>query len=219
MLTVKNLSLKKGEKRSVILNDVNLEIPEKSITMLLGPSGSGKSSLLRCLAQLESAYEGNVDFYGKAVSAIPIGERARIMSFIAQSYTLFPHMTVLENLVQVLRVIRKEKLPAARHEAMSMLALFGMEAYAASYPQELSGGQRQRVAIARALTLDPSILLLDEPTSALDPQNRENLAALLFRLRDSGKSIVIATQDMAFASQMRERVYHIEQGLLTMACK
>lgn len=214
MLTVKNLSLRKGKKQSVILRNISVEIPRNSITLLLGSSGAGKSSLLRCLAHLEMAYNGNICFEERCVKTFSVSERAKLMSFITQSYSLFPHLTVLENLTQVLRVVCKETPQRAKEKAIHTLSTLGMSAYQDSYPQQLSGGQQQRVAIARALVLNPSILLLDEPTSALDPKNTSCLADILCRLRDENKSIVIATQDMDFAAQVMQRVYYLEEGMI-----
>lgn len=214
MLTANSVFLKKGPKKVTILSNVSVEIPRGSITLFFGSSGAGKSTLLRCLAQLEMNYEGDIFYEGILLKKLPAQRRAHYISFISQSYALFPHLTVLDNCAQVLQVTGQEKPAIAKQKALDNLAMLGMDAYAKSYPHELSGGQKQRVAIARALTLNPAMLLLDEPTSALDPENTYSLGKILCNLRDQGKGIVIATQDMTFASQVMERAYFMESGVI-----
>lgn len=210
MLTAKNLFLKKGS--NIILDDISAEFPKASITLLLGKSGAGKSSLLKCLAQLEKGYQGTICYDDALLNRETPSRRARLLSFIAQSYALFPHMTALDNCAQPFQLLFNETRDFARHKAKETLGQLGMEKYGDSYPQQLSGGQQQRVAIARALALDPEMLLFDEPTSALDPQNAHVFAQILKRLCIQGKGIVIATQDMSFASQLLERAYFLESG-------
>jgi polar amino acid transport system ATP-binding protein len=207
MLTVKNVTLRKGQK--TILNSICCEFPQGTITLLLGKSGAGKSSLLRCMALLEPNYEGEISFDTRTLS---YSERKSDIGFICQSYALFPHMTALENCAQPLRVVGKMSSSQAKEKAMESLRLFEMQQYAFAYPHELSGGQKQRVAIARALSLNPAMLLLDEPTSALDPVNSKILVKILLFLRDQGKGIAISTHDMTFADQINERVYILEEG-------
>jgi ABC-type polar amino acid transport system ATPase subunit len=214
MLTVKNLSLKKGRTNTPILTNINIEIPLASTTLLLGASGAGKSTLLRCLAQLETGYQGEILYNNCSIANFSPLERAHVMSFIAQSYALFPHLTALENCTQVLVVVRKETRQVAKQKAVETLKSLGMDSYINAYPSELSGGQKQRVAIARALVLNPHMLLLDEPTSALDPQNTRLLAALLQALQEQGKSIVVATQDMFFAELLSCKSYELEAGTI-----
>ncbi|MFI5343032.1 MAG: ATP-binding cassette domain-containing protein [Chlamydiales bacterium] len=212
MLTVKNLSLYKRRREKQLLQGISLEFASGAITLLLGKSGAGKSSLLRCLAQLEPVYEGEILFQGQSLKKLPAARRAGCLSYIAQSYALFPHLTALNNCSQPLQVVQGKNLQEARQQAMEVLASLGMEDYASSYPCELSGGQQQRIAIARALTLNPAILLLDEPSSALDPQNSRQLANILLSLSAEGKTIVISTQDISFASQLSGRTYLLENG-------
>lgn len=215
MLTANSISLKKGTNKTTILSNVSVELPKGSITLFFGSSGAGKSTLLRCLAQLETQYEGDIFYDGLLLKKLPAQKRARLISFISQSYALFPHLTVLDNCAQVLQITGLEEPALARQKALDSLAALGMDTYAKSYPQDLSGGQKQRVAIARALTLNPAMLLLDEPTSALDPENTFILSKILGTLRDQGKGIVIATQDMNFASQVIERAYFMQAGVIT----
>lgn len=212
MLEVKNLSLKKGNNGRQILADISLCLPSGSITLLLGKSGAGKSTLLRCIAQLESDYQGSIEWASRPINKMLPKERALLISFISQSYTLFPHLTALENCTQPLQLVCGKTKEEAKQQATDLLTTLDMEAYAKAYPHELSGGQRQRVAIARALTLKPKFLLLDEPTSALDPENSKRLAAHLFQLREQGTGIVISTQDTFFAQLVCERSYILEEG-------
>lgn len=212
MLIVDNLSLTKGKR--TILKSISLTCPKGSITLLLGKSGAGKSSLLRCMAQLEVPDSGTISCEGASLLNLGPQRRALLLSFIAQSYALFPHLTALDNCAQPLTIVSKEQQTMARQKALEILALLGMEAYAQSFPQQLSGGQQQRVAIARALALNPAYLLLDEPTAALDPYNTASLIKILMQLRHQGKGIVISTQDMDFASQLLEHAVLLEEGVM-----
>ena len=207
-----------GAEASGVKN-IDLEIIPGKITAIIGQSGSGKSTLLRCLAQLETNYEGEVLYNDQFLKKLSAPKRARYLSFIAQSYALFPHLSVLENCSQALIITGQEPRKIAREKALETLAMLGMESYASSYPQELSGGQKQRVAIARALTLNPEMLFLDEPTSALDPNNSMCLAKILRNLCEHGKGIVMATQDMTFAEQVLDRGYFMEKGAIVDDCE
>lgn len=217
MLTAKNLSLYKLRRTAPLLEKVSVEFAIGSINLLLGKSGSGKSSLLRCLAQLEIDYEGEIAFQGKNLKNLTTKERGNCLSYIAQSYALFPHLTALKNCSQPLQVVHGKNAQMAKLQALEIMASLGIEEYASCYPQELSGGQRQRVAIARALGSNPSILLLDEPSSALDSHNSQQLATILLDLASKGKIVVIATQDATFASQLPADHYHLENGKLIAA--
>ncbi len=197
MLKVKNLSL---HKNKTILSNITLEAPPHCITLLLGKSGSGKTSLLRCLAGLET-YKGEITY-----NDLPLPKnRSSIVTYVSQSYTLFPHLTVLENCLQPLR------LNKISNSIDSILESFHMLPYLHAKPHELSGGQQQRIALSRALLLSPSYLLLDEPTSALDPENIDRFITLL---RKFGKGAIISTQDMTFASRVLQRAYFLEKGKL-----
>ena len=209
MLIAKNISLKKGKNQ--ILNDITLEFPTGCITLILGKSGVGKSSLLRCLAQLETSYEGMISFLGHPIEALQPCKRSKLIGFISQKYALFPHLTAVENCSQPLQIVQKEPAKSANVRAIEALTMLEMQNYLTAYPHQLSGGQQQRVAIARALVCNPSILLFDEPTSSLDPKSSENLAQVLRELRDQGKGIVISTHDMNFAAQVEERTYTLEK--------
>jgi polar amino acid transport system ATP-binding protein len=204
MLKIKNLSL------GSILRDISLEIPEKRITLLLGKSGSGKTTLLRCIAHLEKNYSGEILYQGQHLSRMSSQERCRILGFVPQSFALFPHMTILDNCAQSLR-LQGESKESAYAKALKTLDSLDMAAFADRKPHELSGGQQQRAAIVRALVLDPAFLLFDEPTSALDPENTELFIEIL---REFKKGILIASQDMAFAAKILDRAFFMENGTL-----
>lgn len=214
MLTIKNLYLKKGSPAKQILGGISLCFPQGKISLLIGRSGAGKSSLMRCMAQLETTYEGQVLFNGQSLQHLAASKRAQILSYIAQGYALFPHLTALDNCSQPLRVVAKMQASEAKQKAAAIMKSLGMAEYGSAYPCELSGGQQQRIAIARALALDPQVLLLDEPSSALDPDNSAQLANILKELASQGKTFVVSTQDMLFAEQLQATSYCIDNGRL-----
>jgi cystine transport system ATP-binding protein len=205
MLNVKKLSLES------ILREVSLEIPEKRITLLLGKSGSGKTTLLRCIAHLEKNYTGEIEYKEQKLSNLSSQERCKVLGFVPQSFALFPHMTILDNCAQPLRLQGTTK-EQAYEKARALLDSLDMGKFSNRKPHELSGGQQQRAAIARALVLDPAYLLFDEPTSALDPENTELFIEILQEFK--GKGILIASQDMAFAAKILDRAFFMENGSL-----
>lgn len=209
MLKVKNLSLVKSRP---ILQNISFSVATGRITLLLGKSGSGKTSLLRCLAHLEKDYAGAITYQDQSLRAIDQRMRSQIIGYVAQSYSLFPHLTVLDNCAQPLRLLTSQPLSALLPQIEKTLQSLDMLAYTCSRPHELSGGQQQRIAITRALLLNPSFLLLDEPTSALDPTNTELLIQILLTLRSSGKGLIISTQDMTFASKLLDHALFLENG-------
>jgi len=213
MLTIKNLYLKKGSPLKQILEGISVCFPQGEISLLIGRSGAGKSSLMRCMAQLET-YEGGVLFNGEPLQGLAASRRAQTLSYIAQGYALFPHLTALDNCSQPLQVVAKIQASEAKQKAVAVMKSLGMAEYGSAYPSELSGGQQQRIAIARALALDPQILLLDEPSSALDPDNSKQLAKILRELALQGKTLVVSTQDMLFAEQLQGTCYCIDNGRL-----
>jgi ABC-type polar amino acid transport system ATPase subunit len=205
MLKVKKLSL------GNILREISLEIPEKRITLLLGKSGSGKTTLLRCIAHLEKEYTGEILYQDQKLSSMSSQERCRVLGFVPQSFALFPHMTILDNCAQPLR-LQGESKESADAKVRKTLDSLDMGKFANRKPHELSGGQQQRAAIARALVLNPAYLLFDEPTSALDPENTELFIEILREFK--GKGILIASQDMSLAAKLLDRAFFMENGTL-----
>lgn len=237
MILVKNLFLSyqdNGQQRTV-LQDISLTCMEGTVTALIGKSGAGKSSILRCLAALEVNFSGVVECNGlnvkPALRSLPsrkawIGEvgilktknRACEIGYVAQNYNLFPYMTVLENCTLALQVVWKQTKPIACQKVREILEFVGMSEYASVSVEKLSGGQKQRVALARALCLEPKILLLDEPTSALDPENIQKFITLLRQLAEHGMTILLSSQDMRFAKIVSDRMYLIERGMVVESC-
>lgn len=201
-----------------VLKDVTLEIPAGKITVIVGPSGSGKSTILRSLNLLVTPESGQYDFNGHQIDfsqKLSSKEKLAIRretGMVFQNYNLFPHKTVLNNVIegptQVLKMGRQQASELARE----LLAKVGMADYSDVYPNELSGGQAQRVAIARALAMKPQYLLLDEPTSALDPELELSVLKVLLRLADEGQSMVLVTHNMVFAKQIADKIVFIEEG-------
>ncbi len=214
MIHVSQLSLikKKKNREYTLLKEISLEIPTAKITLFLGKSGSGKTSVLRCLSHIEKKYQGKILYRGQPISTLSPKERCQLIGFVPQSYALFPFMTVLENCAHPLRTILGLSKQDAYKKVEEKIWSLGMENLISFYPHELSGGQQQRTSILRALLLNPDFLLLDEPTSALDPENTNLLIQILQRLRQEGKGIVISSQDMLFAQKICEHVYFLEQG-------
>lgn len=214
MLYLRNLSLKKvtKTKSSQILDSISLDIPKEKITLLLGKSGSGKTSVLRCIAHLEKQYSGEILFGEKSLHDFSSKERCQVVGFVPQSYALFPFMHVLDNCAHPLRTVLKMPKQEAYDRAQARIESLAMGHLTHSFPHELSGGQQQRAAIARALALNPTFLLLDEPTSALDPENTGLLLQILLQLTAEGKGVVISSQDMHFAGKILDRAVFLEGG-------
>lgn len=212
MIVAKNINLSLGG--NVILFDINLRLSKGSLNLLIGPSGAGKTSFLRCLAGLENRYLGTLELDTKPIKELSVQERGHYIGFVAQQFNLFPHLTALENCMQPLLLVDHMAQDQACLRAFAMLEKFGVAEAANKYPSELSGGMQQRVALARALVRAPQVLLLDEPSSALDPHNSNILIQLLQELQQQGMTIIISSQDMQFVKQLLERVYLFKNGHL-----
>lgn len=212
MLRVKNVNLTK--KGRPILKDISFDCEPGKITVLIGKSGAGKTSLLKCIAQLEKSYSGSIEFDEKNIKDIPQNARAELIGFVFQQFNLFPHMTVLENCAQPLEIVKKYDKAKSIKIAQDMLGAFGLKNLECSYPNNISGGQQQRVAIVRTLCFDPKIICLDEPTSALDPQNTTILAEMLKSLSNKGTTIILSSQDVYFVKAIADRVILLEDGCL-----
>lgn len=212
MLEVKNLKKQYGDL--VVLDGVNLSIDKKEVLCLIGPSGSGKSTLLRCLNGLEEIHGGDVLVKGKSLvnSKININKLRENIGMVFQSFNLFPHMNVLENIILAPVLLKKLDKDAAKRKALSLLEKVGLKEKANVYPEKLSGGQKQRVAIARALAMNPEIMLFDEPTSALDPEMVGEVLKVMKDLAKEGMTMVVVTHEMGFAREVADRVIFMADG-------
>ena len=206
--------LKKEYPNVTPLRDVNVEIRDGDVISIVGPSGTGKSTLLRCINQLEKPTSGRIWIDGTEITdpKCDIKKIRQKMGMVFQGFNLFGHLTVIENImVPPMDLLGKPK-QEAYNEAMRLLRMVGLEGKALNYPDELSGGQKQRIAIARTLAMDPEIILLDEPTSALDPTMVGEVQAVIQDLAKTGKTLMIVTHEMAFARAICNRVFYMDEG-------
>ncbi len=207
MLELKQISKRFGDKQ--ILSDFNLLVPEKQIVAIVGPSGGGKTTLLRMLAGLETIDSGQVFYNGENLPLDAL-EKRNLLGFVFQDFQLFPHLSVIENLilspVKTMNVSKEE----ASKKAMSLLERLGLENHADAYPFSLSGGQKQRVALARAMMIDPEIIGYDEPTSALDPALRLEVEKLIMQNRELGMTQIVVTHDIPFAEAIADILIKVE---------
>ena len=207
MLELKNISKKFKDKE--ILSNFNLKVEENKILAIVGPSGGGKTTLLRMLAGLESIDSGEIIFNGENLPLNEL-EKRNLLGFVFQDFQLFPHMTVLENLVispiQTMG-IKKDETEA---KAIKLLEQLGLEKHYKSYPYSLSGGQKQRVALARAMMIEPKIIGYDEPTSALDPELRLEVEKLILQNKKLGVTQIVVTHDLQFAENIADDILKVE---------
>lgn len=201
-----------GERR--VLDGINLDIDQGTVTCLIGASGSGKSTLMRCLNLLESIDDGTILLDGVDISepGIDPDPVRRRIGMVFQSFNLFPHLSILDNVAVGPRRVLGRDRRAARNEASALLGRFGLGDHAGAYPDQLSGGQQQRVAIARSMAMAPDVLLLDEVTSALDPELVGEVLDVVRDLRAGGMTMVMATHEMAFAREIADRVCFLDGG-------
>jgi polar amino acid transport system ATP-binding protein len=211
---VKNVSKSFGELR--VLHDVDLTVDEHHVVCLIGASGSGKSTLLRCLNLLERVDQGEIVVDGQAITNghVDVNELRRKIGIVFQAYNLFPHMTVLDNVMLAPTKVRGVSRHEARDRARDLLKRIGLAEKAQEFPDRLSGGQQQRVAIARALAMEPKLMLLDEITSALDPQLVAEVLQLVRELAESGMTMILATHEMSFAKEVADKVCFLDQGVI-----
>lgn len=212
VLEVKNL--RKSFEDNVVLHDLSLTVPDHTATVLIGASGSGKSTLLRCINLLDTIDDGSIYLDGKEISdpEINVDEIRRNLGMVFQSFNLFPHMTVLENITLSPIHVHKVSKAQARDEAMTLLRRFDLADKADQYPDRLSGGQQQRVAIIRSIAVKPRLLLLDEITSALDPVLVNEVLSIVRDLKTDGMAMVLATHEMGFATQVADEVCFLKDG-------
>lgn len=214
MIKVEHLSKKYGDL--VVLKDISTEIKKGEVVSIIGPSGTGKSTFLRCLNLLDQPSGGSISIDGEDVlnKKTDVAKIRQKMNMVFQSFNLFSHLSVLENLTLApikLKGLSKEE---AEKKSMDLLRLVGLAEKADNYPDELSGGQKQRVAIARCLAMEPEIILFDEPTSALDPTMVSEVLSVIRRLAKEGMTMAIVTHEMAFARDVSNRVFYMDQGLI-----
>lgn len=211
MIEIKNLHKSFGHVE--VLKGVDVSIEEKEVVVIIGPSGSGKSTLLRCMNYLEEPASGDITVDNmKLDKHADINKIRENIGMVFQRFNLFPHMTVLENIVlaptKVLKISRDEAISTA----MDLLQRVGLKEKANSYPSQLSGGQQQRVAIARALAMKPKVMLFDEPTSALDPEMVTEVLDVMKSLANQGMTMVVVTHEMGFAREVGDRVLFVDEG-------
>ena len=209
MLELRDITKKFGSR--VILNKLNLTIPDGQILAIVGHSGAGKTTLLRCLSGLEKIDSGHF-FWNKHEfdPAVP-NQKSQIISVVFQDYELFPNLTVKDNITLAPILVRKEDCKLAEQKAQKLLEQLDLIGKDSLYPYQLSGGQQQRVAIARALAMAPRILCYDEPTSALDPALRTKVGEIILQLKqDHGMTQIIVTHDMDFANQVADRIFTVK---------
>lgn len=211
---VKNL--KKSFGKLEVLKDMSMDISEGEVVVLLGPSGSGKSTFLRCLNQLEKATDGTVivDGYDITDKNTDINKVRENIGMVFQHFNLFPHMSVIENIMLAPVELKKMTKEEAKEKGMQLLTRVGMEAKADVYPPQLSGGQKQRVAIARALAMNPDIMLFDEPTSALDPEMVGEVLEVMKELARDGMTMVVVTHEIGFAREVANRIVFMDGGYI-----
>ncbi|ABP89517.1 TPA: amino acid ABC transporter ATP-binding protein [Streptococcus suis] len=207
MLELRNLSKRFEDKQ--IFSNYDLVIPEGKIVAIVGQSGGGKTTLLRMLAGLETIDSGTLMYNGQELPLEELGKR-HLLGFVFQDFQLFPHLSVLENLVlspmKTQNMLRSE----AEDKALKLLDTLGLANHANAYPFSLSGGQKQRVALARAMMIDPEIIGYDEPTSALDPELRKEVEKLILENRATGITQIVVTHDMQFAENIADEIIKIE---------
>ena len=207
MLELRNISKKFGKKE--ILSNFSLTIPEKQILAIVGPSGGGKTTLLRMLAGLETIDSGEIFYNGESLPLDELDKR-HLLGFVFQDFQLFPHLTVLENLVlSPIKTMNMEKNDAEK-KAIELLEKLGLEKQINNYPTSLSGGQKQRVALARAMMINPKIIGYDEPTSALDPELRLEVEKLILKNRELGITQIVVTHDLQFAENIADSILKVE---------
>jgi polar amino acid transport system ATP-binding protein len=215
MANVLELSkIRKSFGTELVLNDLSLSVPEHTATVLIGASGSGKSTLLRCINLLESIDDGQIFLDGEEISdpLINVDEVRRKLGMVFQSFNLFPHMSVVENIILAPMRVHSKSREQAIEEALELLGRFGLREKAEQYPDRLSGGQQQRVAIIRSLAVQPRLLLLDEITSALDPVLVNEVLSTVRDLKEHGMTMLLATHEMGFAKQVADEVCFLEHG-------
>lgn len=211
--------IKKSFGNLDVLKSIDLDIDEKEIVVLVGPSGGGKTTLLRIINMLERCHSGYIEVNGRVlcndgryIDKKSMMEISKDVGMVFQNFNLFPHKSVIENIIEgPIRVLKKSK-EQSKSEAREILSFLGLSEKEDSYPHQLSGGQKQRVAIGRALAMEPKLMCFDEPTSALDPELTEEVANVIKMLRKKGMTMLIITHDMTFAEKVASRIISMDNG-------
>ena len=211
--------IKKSFGNLDVLKSIDLDIDEKEIVVLVGPSGGGKTTLLRIINMLERCHSGYIEVNGRIlcndgryIDKKSMMEISKDVGMVFQNFNLFPHKSVIENIIEgPMRVLKKSK-EQSKSEAREILSFLGLSEKEDSYPHQLSGGQKQRVAIGRALAMEPKLMCFDEPTSALDPELTEEVANVIKMLRKKGMTMLIITHDMTFAEKVASRIISMDNG-------
>lgn len=199
-----------------VLKDISLSVHEGEVIVVVGPSGCGKSTLLRCINALEEIQGGKIRLKGAEVSGKSknLAKIRQRVGMVFQSYELFPHLNVLDNIILAPTKVQNRSREEAKEEAMTLLSRVGLREKAESFPRQLSGGQKQRVAIVRALCMHPEILLFDEVTAALDPEMVREVLDVILNLADQGKTMIIVTHEMQFARAVADRIIFLDEGVI-----
>ncbi|MBS0224069.1 MAG: amino acid ABC transporter ATP-binding protein [Proteobacteria bacterium] len=224
VIQIRNLHKSFGEL--TVLHGIDLSVAKGEVLAIIGPSGSGKSTLLRCINRLEDYQEGTIEFLGQSMGydisggrrrplpeAVIAKRRARL-GMVFQNFNLFPHKTVMENLIEGPIIVKREAREQARKRAMTLLSKVGLAEKADIYPNRLSGGQQQRAAIARALAMEPEAMLFDEPTSSLDPELVGEVLEVMKALAREGMTMVVVTHEMGFAREVAHQVVMMDRGVI-----
>jgi len=208
--------LKKDFDKVSVLRGIDVDINRGDVVCVIGASGSGKSTFLRCLNLLETPTGGSIEFNGVNLTGakVDLDLHRQKMGMVFQQFNLFPHLTVLDNLTLAPVLLKKATKAEAEAKAMELLERVGLADRADSYPNQLSGGQKQRVAIVRALCMDPEVMLFDEPTSALDPEMVGEVLDVMKNLAKKGMTMIVVTHEMGFAKEVSNRVLFMDEGII-----
>ena len=214
LIKVENLVKSFGDIK--VLKGIDTEIKHGEVVVIIGASGSGKSTFLRCLNRLEESTNGHIYFKDTDITdpKVNINVHRQKMGMVFQQFNLFPHMTVLKNMISAPMKLLKMSKEDATNKAMALLEKVGLADRADAYPSQLSGGQKQRIAIVRALCMDPEVMLFDEPTSALDPEMVGEVLELMKDLAKEGMTMAVVTHEMGFAREVADRVIFIDEGVI-----
>jgi polar amino acid transport system ATP-binding protein len=209
--------LKKSFEKLDVLKGIDIDICRGDVVCVIGASGSGKSTFLRCLNLLEQPTQGSIIFNDVELTnaKVNLNLHRQKMGMVFQQFNLFPHLTIMQNLTLAPMMLKKVPKEEAEAKALSLLARVGLADRADTYPNQLSGGQKQRVAIVRALCMEPEVMLFDEPTSALDPEMVGEVLDVMKELAEEGMTMVVVTHEMGFAREVANRVIFLDDGLLT----